>query len=41
MDDDLAVLRRWRDGDQRAGEELYGRHFDEIIVVVAVIATWR
>jgi RNA polymerase sigma-70 factor (ECF subfamily) len=30
VDDDLAVLQRWRDGDRRAGEELCGRHFDEI-----------
>jgi RNA polymerase sigma-70 factor (ECF subfamily) len=30
VEDDLAVLRRWRDGDQRAGEELCGRYFDEI-----------
>jgi RNA polymerase sigma-70 factor (ECF subfamily) len=30
MDDDLAVLQRWREGDLRAGEELCARHFDEI-----------
>ena len=30
MDDDLAALQRWRGGDQRAGEELCGRYFDEI-----------
>lgn len=30
MDDDLAVLQRWRAGDQRAGEELCGRYFDEV-----------
>lgn len=30
VDDDLTVLQRWRDGDRRAGEELCGRHFDEI-----------
>ena len=30
MDDDLAVLVRWREGDQRAGEALCARHFDEI-----------
>lgn len=30
MENDLAVLQRWRDGDQRAGEELCARHFDEI-----------
>jgi len=30
VDDDLAVLQRWRDGDQRAGEELCGRYFDEV-----------
>jgi RNA polymerase sigma-70 factor (ECF subfamily) len=30
VDDDLDVLRRWRDGDQRAGQELCTRHFAEI-----------
>lgn len=30
MDDDLAILQRWRDGDRRAGEELCGRYFDEV-----------
>ncbi len=30
MDADLSALQRWRDGDQRAGEELCARHFDEI-----------
>lgn len=30
MDDDLTVLQRWRDGDQRAGQELFTRHFAEI-----------
>ena len=30
MDDDLNVLQRWRDGDQRAGQELCTRHFAEI-----------
>jgi RNA polymerase sigma factor (sigma-70 family) len=30
VDDDLNVLQRWRDGDQRAGQELLGRHFAEI-----------
>jgi len=30
VDDDLAVLVRWREGDQRAGEALCARHFDEI-----------
>lgn len=30
VDDDLAMLQRWRDGDRRAGEELCARHFDEI-----------
>lgn len=30
MDDDLDVLQRWRDGDQRAGQELCTRHFSEI-----------
>ena len=30
MDDDLAVLQRWRGGDRQAGEELCSRHFDEI-----------
>jgi RNA polymerase sigma factor (sigma-70 family) len=27
VDDDLDVLQRWRDGDQRAGQELCTRHF--------------
>jgi RNA polymerase sigma-70 factor (ECF subfamily) len=30
VDDDLDVLQRWRDGDQRAGQELCTRHFAEI-----------
>jgi RNA polymerase sigma-70 factor (ECF subfamily) len=30
VDADLDALQRWRDGDQRAGEELCARHFDEI-----------
>ena len=30
MDDDLDLLQRWRDGDQRAGQELCTRHFAEI-----------
>jgi len=30
VDDDLNVLQRWRDGDQRAGQELCTRHFAEI-----------
>ncbi len=30
MDDDLNLLQRWRDGDQRAGQELCTRHFAEI-----------
>jgi RNA polymerase sigma factor (sigma-70 family) len=30
VDDDLDVLERWRDGDQRAGQELCTRHFAEI-----------
>ena len=30
MDDDLNLLQRWRDGDQRAGQELCTRHFPEI-----------
>ena len=28
--EDLALLDRWRSGDARAGEELFGRHFDSI-----------
>jgi RNA polymerase sigma factor (sigma-70 family) len=28
--DDVALLERWRGGDQRAGEELCRRYFDEI-----------
>ncbi|MCA9685442.1 MAG: sigma-70 family RNA polymerase sigma factor, partial [Myxococcales bacterium] len=27
---DLALLDAWRDGDQRAGNELFNRHFDSI-----------
>lgn len=30
MDADLALLTRWRDGDMRAGQELFGRHFADI-----------
>jgi len=30
VDDDLDLLQRWRDGDQRAGQELCTRHFAEI-----------
>jgi RNA polymerase sigma factor (sigma-70 family) len=30
VDDDLAVLERWRGGDLRAGEELCARYIDEI-----------
>jgi RNA polymerase sigma-70 factor (ECF subfamily) len=30
VDDDLNLLQRWRDGDQRAGQELCTRHFAEI-----------
>lgn len=30
VDDDLNVLQRWREGDQRAGQELCTRHFAEI-----------
>ncbi|TMQ02844.1 MAG: sigma-70 family RNA polymerase sigma factor [Deltaproteobacteria bacterium] len=30
MNDDLALLTRWRDGDQRAGEALCARYFDAI-----------
>lgn len=30
VDDDLALLERWRGGDRRAGEDLCGRHFDNI-----------
>src|SRR6185436_16740094 len=29
-DDDLALLQSWRNGDQRAGELLCGRHFDDV-----------
>jgi RNA polymerase sigma-70 factor (ECF subfamily) len=28
--DDNELLRRWREGDKRAGSELFGRHFDEL-----------
>jgi RNA polymerase sigma-70 factor (ECF subfamily) len=30
MDRDLDLFARWRDGDERAGHELFTRHFDEI-----------
>jgi len=30
VDGDFAVLQRWCDGDQRAGEELCARHFDDV-----------
>jgi RNA polymerase sigma-70 factor (ECF subfamily) len=30
VNDDLAVLQRWRNGDQRAGEKLCERYFTEI-----------
>ena len=30
MDDDLALLERWRGGDLRAGQDLFGRHFADI-----------
>jgi RNA polymerase sigma-70 factor (ECF subfamily) len=30
VDDDFAVLERWRSGDRRAGEDLCGRYFEEI-----------
>jgi RNA polymerase sigma-70 factor (ECF subfamily) len=30
VEDDLTMLRRWRDGDRRAGELLCARHFEEI-----------
>jgi RNA polymerase sigma-70 factor (ECF subfamily) len=30
MDPDLALLERWRAGDKRAGEELFGRHFAQV-----------
>lgn len=30
MNDDLAALQRWRNGDQRAGEKLCERYFQEI-----------
>jgi hypothetical protein len=29
VDDDFAVLERWRSGDRRAGEGLCGRSFEE------------
>ncbi|MCA9619349.1 MAG: RNA polymerase sigma factor [Myxococcales bacterium] len=28
--EDLELLESWRDGDQRAGTELFGRHFDAL-----------
>jgi RNA polymerase sigma-70 factor (ECF subfamily) len=28
--DDLALFQRWREGDDRAGHELFTRHFEEI-----------
>lgn len=30
MSDDNELLRQWRDGDKRAGSELFSRHFDEL-----------
>lgn len=30
VEDDLALLQRWRDGDRLAGEQLCSRHFAEI-----------
>ncbi len=30
MEDDLALLEHWRGGDQRAGQELFGRHFADV-----------
>jgi RNA polymerase sigma factor (sigma-70 family) len=30
MDPDIALLERWRTGDKRAGEELFGRHFSQV-----------
>ena len=30
MDDDLALLQRWRDGEEGAGQELFSRHFDAV-----------
>jgi RNA polymerase sigma-70 factor (ECF subfamily) len=28
--DDMELLREWRNGDRRAGSELFSRHFDEL-----------
>lgn len=30
MSEDLELARRWRDGDRRAGEELFERHYDAV-----------
>src|SRR5262245_26541245 len=30
MDPDIALLERWRAGDKRAGEELFGHHFAQV-----------
>lgn len=30
MDDDLGLLQRWRDGDGRAGQDLFARHFPDV-----------
>src|SRR5262245_5534947 len=30
MDADLALLERWRQGDRRAGEDLFARHLAEV-----------
>lgn len=30
MDDDLALLDRWRAGDLRAGQDLFSRHFGDV-----------
>ncbi len=31
MDDDVALLERWRGGDARAGEALFERYFDAVV----------
>ena len=31
MDPDIALLERWRAGDRRAGEDLFSRHFAQVL----------
>jgi RNA polymerase sigma factor (sigma-70 family) len=31
VDDDVVLLQEWRAGDKRAGEDLFGRHFADVL----------